>query len=632
MPNRKSHGHSDASAASAPAEPAAHAVKSGHWFEVLLLIIRERRLDRIAAGYAVGGWLLVQVAAIALPAFDAPPWALRLLIAAALIGFPLTIAGAWILNRKSAERRVGKRFGHREAILLGIIGVVGVLTLVELAAHWSKAGPVTAPETVSSAAPPRSVAVLPFDNMSGDPKNRYFSEGISDEIIGLLSRNPALRVAARTSSFYFEDKHEDIRNIAQKLNVRTILEGSLRADGNRVRIEAALVNAADGYQIWSQSYDRSLSDILAIQSDIAGAIAQALAPELTGTHPAKPKPPQIDPGAYRDYLQAQFFFDQRLLEDQTPQSRAALQAAVGLFRSVVARAPDFADGQSGLAHALLYSEGANEFDAEIQRALQHALAVDPENPEALTVAISAARAKWDWDGLIRNAAVLKRTNAHTAIGAQGIATALSNMNLLDAAGEEYRQWARLDPFSYNAWESITRNYFAQARYADVLPVSAQALAIHPGDPVTLEYKCVSLASLKRVDEAKTILRALLAPGTPRPLRSHCEFFVLLNSEGPAAASRYIHENLAHGGPDSLGGPGDVGFMLSHVPGAYDEAAGWYEKAFSPEDWGYNFYPGQSPPPAFFQTPRWIAITQRPEYKAWQAARERARQVLVDNAR
>lgn len=464
--------------------------------------------------------------------------------------------------------------------------------------------------------------------MSGDPKNRYFSEGISDEIIGLLSRNPVLRVAARTSSFYFEDKHEDIRAIAQKLNVRTILEGSLRTDGNRVRIEAALVNAVDGYQIWSQSYDRSLSDILAIQSDIAGAIAQALAPELMGVQPAKPRPPQIDPGVYRDYLQAQFLFDQRLSEGQTPQSGAALDAAVKLFRSVAARAPDFADGQAALAHALLDIEDAHELDSEIQRAVQRALAVDPENPEALTVAMTAAQSKWDWDGTLRNAEALKHASSHTAIGAEGLGEAFSRMNLLDAAGAEFRQWAKLDPFSYYAWEAVTRTYFAQARYADAIAASAQALAMHPGDPVTLEYNCVSLASLKRVDAARTILASLSLPGIPQPLAVHCKFFILLNSEGPDAARRFVHKMLANG-PDPLGGPGDVGFMLSHVPGAYDEAASWYEKAFNPDGWAFNFYPGQSPPAAFFQTPRWIAITQRPEYKAWQAAREQARRVLID---
>ena len=293
------------------------------WTEALFEQARARRLDRIAAAYAVGGWLLVQAASIALPAFDAPAWALRWLIVASIVGFPLALIGGWTLNRDRGA--AGAPLKGREAVFLGLIALVAVLSLGELALHWSGAAPVL-PLQAGSDAPPRSVAVLPFDNLGGDPKDRYFSEGVSDELIGLLARNPALRVAARTSSFFFEGKEQDIRVIAQKLNVRSVLEGSVRQDGDRVRIEVSLVNATDGYQLWSQSYDRSLSDILAVQAEIAQSIATALAPQLTGesARPHIPKPAQIDPDVYRNYLQGQVYFDQRLTEGQTPTSRDAL--------------------------------------------------------------------------------------------------------------------------------------------------------------------------------------------------------------------------------------------------------------------------------------------------------------------
>jgi len=602
----------------------------GAWLEGVLKTTRERDLDRIAAAYAVGSWLIVQAASIALPAFDAPPWLLRWLIVITVIGFPLAMAGGWIAGRGAADEQGAKGWGAGDLLAIAAIALIAVLTFGELAWHSSAAQPKQMAEDIR--APLHSVAVLPFNNISGDPKEKYFSEGVSDEIIGLLARNPALRVAARTSSFYFEGKNQDVRTIAKKLNVRSILEGSVRTQGNRVRIEASLVNAADGYQIWSQSYDRALSDILAVQSDIAKSITNALVPALSGK-PAKtyiPKPTQIDPEVYRAYLQAQVFFDQRLTEGQTPDSGAALTQSVTLFRTVAARAPQFADGQAALAHVLLVIQNGSELNGEIEAALHRALSIDPNNPQALLTAISLATTKWDWDGVIANAKILKRTSASTAVGAEGLAQAYHAMNLLNQAMIEYRQWAKLDPFSYPVWAHIAGTYFAQARYADVIGASKEALAIHPGDPVTSEYKCVALASLERVAEAKDVLATLSQPGIPPPLSAHCTFFILLHSKGEAAAAAFVHKRLAaKEGLQSLGGGGDVGFMLSHVPQSFDEAVSWYEKAFNPGSWGFDFYPGQSPPAAFFKNPRWIALTKRPEYLRWVAARERARNELTN---
>jgi len=603
----------------------------GRWLEGVLRTAREREIDRIAAAYAVAGWLAVQAASIALPAFDAPSWLLRWLIVATVVGFPLAITGGWIARRGAASGAPPARWSSGDVFAVAAFALIAVLTLGELAWHWSAATPPK-PMVENLAAPPRSMAVLPFDNMSGDPKERYFSEGVSDEIISLLARNPALRVAARTSSFYFEGKNEDIRTIARKLNVRSILEGSVRTDGTRVRIDASLVNAADGYQIWSQSYDRSLSDILAVQSDIAKSIANALAPTLSGkaAKPYVPKPTQIDPAIYRDYLQAQFYFDQRLTEGQTPESGAALSRAVALFREVAARAPQFADGQAALAYALRATEQGTELSGEIEAALQRALSIDPENPQALATAVSLAASKWDWDGVIANAKILQRAGKNNAIGADGVANAYSVMDLWDQALVQYRQSVKLDPFSFPAWAHIAQTYFAQARYAEVIKASDEALAIHPGDPVTSQYKCVALSYLGRVAEARNILTTLSQPGIPRPLSAHCNFFILLYSEGARVAIAFVHKRLAaKDGLQSLGGPGDVGFMLSHVPQTFDESASWYEKAFNPNDWGFNFYPGQSPPLAFFQNPRWIALTKRPEYVKWTVARERARSELVN---
>ncbi|HZX72029.1 MAG TPA: hypothetical protein VFE77_14545, partial [Rhodanobacter sp.] len=567
--------------------------------------------------------------------FSFPTWTEQLAVIGLIGGFPIALVLAWAyelepdgLHRDpSPLPESGQKRNHRIDIAIGLLVTLSLaVTAVIWSLHRAPAKVSLLPASTRMAtpiqAPPRSLAVLPFENMSGDPKQKYFSEGISTELIGRLARNSNLHVAARTSSFFFEGKQQDIRVIAQKLNVRSVLEGSVQSDGGHVHIEVSLVNAADGYQLWSQSYDRSLSDILAVQSEIAQSIAQALAPALSDAQ--IPKSGQIDPAIYRDYLQGQSYFDQTLSEGQTPASRDALNRAVVLFRKVTAAAPDFADGQAALANALLYVDDA--LDDQINAALGHALSVDPQNPEALKVAIDLATRRRDWDGIIRNALILKRTAGHTAAGAEGMSDALFAFSLFDAQAMYTREWAQTDPFSYNAWAAVMNNYFANAHFADALAAASEALALHPDDPVTHQYQCVSFASLDRIKEATAVLDTLSTPGIPVPLHTHCKFFVLLHSAGPKAAIAFVDGVLAHH-PDDAGTPGDVGFMLSHT-GAINQAMDWYEKAFNKNHWAFGFYPGKTATQTFLDSPRWIALTQRPEYQRWLAARKRAQVELA----
>jgi eukaryotic-like serine/threonine-protein kinase len=193
----------------------------------------------------------------------------------------------------------------------------------------------------------RSVAVLPFANMSADPDNEYFSDGIAEEIINALAQVPELHVAARTSAFSFKGKPDDLRAIGEKLRVRTVLEGSVRRAGNRVRINAQLISTADGYHLWSERYDRELTDIFAIQDEIARAIAGKLRVTL-GSGPAKPlvKPPTDNLEAYELYLRARALMKER---------GTALLRATELLEQAVALDPQFAPALAYLAHALVLS-------------------------------------------------------------------------------------------------------------------------------------------------------------------------------------------------------------------------------------------------------------------------------------
>jgi serine/threonine-protein kinase len=221
----------------------------------------------------------------------------------------------------------------------------------------------------------RSVAVLPFANMSGDPSNEYFSDGISEEIINALAQIPGLHVPARTSAFSYKGKSVDLRTIGEQLSVATVLDGSVRKSGNRIRITAQLVNASDGYQLWSERYDRELTDVFAIQDEIASAIASKLEVTLGGGDSRLVKPPTRDIAAYDVYLKGRALMRQR---------GASLAAAAEAFEQAIALDPEFSAAHAGLGQALVLSAmwGIARFTAIKQRAseaIDAALSRDPNN-------------------------------------------------------------------------------------------------------------------------------------------------------------------------------------------------------------------------------------------------------------
>jgi len=212
--------------------------------------LRRRKVIRVAVVYAVVAWVLIQVAQATFPPLNLPQWTITLVIMLAILGFPISIAMAWALERTPEGVR-------RER-------------------------PADEPPGPDSAAQgPPSIAVLPFVDMSPDRDQDYFCEGMAEEILNALTRIEGLRVAARTSSFQFKGRAADMRKVALELGVNTVLEGSVRKAGSQLRVTAQLISAGDGYHLWSERYDRGLEDVFAIQDDIATRITEALKLHLT---------------------------------------------------------------------------------------------------------------------------------------------------------------------------------------------------------------------------------------------------------------------------------------------------------------------------------------------------------------
>jgi adenylate cyclase len=274
--------------------------------------LKRRNVYKVAVAYAVVAWLLLQLASILFPAFEAPPWVMKVFIAVVAAGFPIALILAWAFEltpqglQRAAEAGAARKSPRRGWIVLVAITAVAAAA-VGLWQWQSRPGEKRiAPSSIAeppAAAEMKSVAVLPFVNMSGDPANEYFSDGITEEILNAISHLPNLRVAARTSSFAYKGKNEDIAAIARNLRVNNVLEGSVQRMGDRIRVTAQLIDASSGLHLWSHRFDdRDAKDLFAVQDEIAQAIARAL--KLTFEGRPSVRSGTENPASYDAYLKA----------------------------------------------------------------------------------------------------------------------------------------------------------------------------------------------------------------------------------------------------------------------------------------------------------------------------------------
>jgi len=341
------------------------------WFREL----RRRHVLRTSAIYVAAAWALIQVADTTFPIFDLPPVYTRYVTVALAAGFPVVVLLSWIFDI-----------------------VHGVPTVTEPLPGETGPRPAEEPAyTITESTPDRSIAVMPFVNVSNDPDNEYFSNGIAEELLSLLSALPDLKVAARTSSFAFKDKKVDVREIADRLGVRHVLDGSVRRVADRVRISAQLIDARSGYQLWSNRFDRELNDIFAVQDEIASSIVHALNDTLDEYHPepvaVRDHVPTANIEAYQIYLRGLYLWQRR--------GETAIRGAIAALEQAVNMDPAFTDAISllAIAHAALheYSGEDRELGFSIATPLaQQAIELDPGSGKPLAVLGYMAVRRWDW--------------------------------------------------------------------------------------------------------------------------------------------------------------------------------------------------------------------------------------------
>ncbi|MDB5969523.1 MAG: hypothetical protein JWQ90_1973 [Hydrocarboniphaga sp.] len=402
--------------------------------------LRRRNVLRAAAFYAASAWLLVQVATQVLPFFHIAEWVVRWIVTAAVIGFPFAMLFSWfyewtpqgiqreseIAQDQSITRQTGKKLD--KAIIAVLALAVLVLLLNQFVLHRFMPDVATS----SIAANEKSIAVLPFTDLSPEHDQEYFSDGMAEELLNALAKVPELKVAGRTSSFSFKGKNEDLRSIGQALSVANLLEGSVRKQGNRVRITAQLIQVKDGYHLWSETYDGELTDIFDLQERIARAITAALKVVLEGEPRARLVPvATANPEAYSLYLLATTIFNHRD-GPRFAQAIAALEQALQLD-------PKFARAHSRLA--ALYAVSSNyaatdfaEANAMAEREARAAIELDPQLAEPLAVlglVKSNQRRFAESRGLLERAVALdaRDTSANFWLGLDYITTGYRSLGI-----------------------------------------------------------------------------------------------------------------------------------------------------------------------------------------------------------
>jgi adenylate cyclase len=375
--------------------------------------LKRRNVFRVGAAYVIVAWILIEVASVILPTFKTPEWVMQAFTTLVILGFPLALIVAWAfeltpegIKRETAvdstEPVTRKARSKLDFAIIGLLAIAVVYFAVdkfvlEAELEQTKVASTQVP-AVEPVARERSIAVLPFTNLSDDASNEYFSDGISEELLNTLTRVTSLRVASRTSSFSFKGTNTAIPDIAAQLNVNHILEGSVRKAGNRVRITAQLIDVASDSHLWSDTYDRELDDIFSIQKEIAEKIVAELTQSLNagGIIAHSMTPPTTDTAAYEIYLQGRYLLALRGSEN--------LSEAARLFEQAVEMDSSFAAAYGALGKTLsllpIYQLGSDSssLTEKSEAAIDAALRLDPDQTEALLArGRNAMYFRLDWD-------------------------------------------------------------------------------------------------------------------------------------------------------------------------------------------------------------------------------------------
>ena len=541
--------------------------------------LKRRNVYKVAVAYAVVAWLLMQVASQIFPFFEIPNWVVRLVVVLLVIGFPIALIIAWAfemtsegIKRTETADAAGLRSHGGTWIYIVLIGAALSVGLFFVGRYTAGHGPSRVSE-VTTASPQKSIAVLPLVNESGDPKDEYFSDGLSEELIAALAQISGLKVIGRSSSFRFKNRKEEPKTIGEKLGVSTLLDGTVRKQGDRVRIVAELVNAADGIQLWTRTFDRELKDIFAVQEEIARAVAESLKVTLLGSDSAQKSAPK-NVEAHNAYLQGHFHFQRRNLEDY--------RKAVGYFDQAIQLDPNYALAYAERSEAwTLIGDLTGQHEPAWSNArsdAEKAVAIAPDLAEA-HAALGFVRFLVDWkftEGLseLKRAKELSPSNP-TANDV--LARLIVYLGRIDEAERQGRQAVELDPLSVTAQNNLARILFVAGKLDEADAVARKSAELQPAAAATHRWQ--ALIAAQRGDGEAALREAQLEPDEGY---RRFELAVAQYVRGDRKAADAALADLIANGRDRLA------YQIAEVyavRGEKDKAFEWLQISFDNHDTG-----------------------------------------------
>jgi adenylate cyclase len=502
--------------------------------------LKRRNVYKVAVAYIIAGWAVSQGIAQVFPVFDVPNWVIRLIVLFIIIGLPIALVLAWMFEltpqgimRTEAADAMPQAARPKKHVWIYVVVIGAAISIGLFFLGRYTAGNKTAAATPNEL-PAKSIAVLPFVDLSPAKDQEYFCDGISEEILDALAKVEGLRVVARTSSFSFKAKNADVAEIAQKLNVQNILEGSLRREGNRIRITAQLVNAHDGFHIWSDTFEHELGGVFAVQDEITRSIVDALKIKFAVTLP--PRTGQ-NTEAYDLYLQGLYLSNKSDEEN--------LRKSLNLFQRALDKDPTLSRAWVGIAKVWFWLADAyvkplqayqavesaatkalelNENDAEAhaylseakrvlhwdwktgERELQRAVEIDPNSAMAHLLFAHHRLCSGDLAGGQIELDEAKRLDPLSPLISDHQAILFLYSDRLDDAVAAAKRTLTLDP-NYNYLElTLARIYREQGKLADALALylKAQQGTHEPNAGLAIAY-----ARLGRITEAQRILQQLI---------------------------------------------------------------------------------------------------------------------------
>jgi adenylate cyclase len=494
---------------------------------------KRRKVFRVAVVYAATAFVVLQAADIILPHLGVPGWAMGFLVVVVLLGFPIALVLAWALEvtpdgvkrtgvaPKEPEEGTPSLLGTRTLVVAGLLVAVGV----GLSAGWvlkpgAGAGPVAEAESAGAVDVRPSIAVLPFDNLSPDPEQGYFADGLTEEILNALAALPNLLVTARTSSFYYKDRNVPVDEIAARLGVEHVLEGSVRRSGEQMRVTAQLIRAGDGFHLWSSTFDRPVHDAFTVQTDVATQVASALGILLDERERGRMEAAGVrDPEAYALYARGFELF--MLAHGGAPQIPTLIEANA-LFDQATARAPGLwaahlhsadlyshilLDLASGVDPESLPPAEVFRARAEQERRLREASRVAPNQAARDFVEITRRVFSDDWTGL---GALLLRSFEHTeACGFDQWNHQAMAFGMAEPARDFFLRATRCNALEEPHWVHAAMASLYAGNAAQALEIAERGLEVtHVTGFGLEEVRLQALIALGRMDEARASLPRL----------------------------------------------------------------------------------------------------------------------------